>query len=75
MRSIRYDTVFDLYPRFLRDEVLPEIPTRYNLRKDAYSHAIAGNSLGGICAFNAAWYMPELFSRVLMRIPRFAAIQ
>ena len=61
--------------RFLRDEVLPEIYGKYNIRKDGYSHAIAGNSSGGICAFNAAWYMPELFSRVVARIPSFTAIQ
>lgn len=75
MRSIQYDTVSDLYPRFLRDEVLPEIYAKYNVRRDGYSHAIAGNSSGGICAFNAAWYMPELFGRVLMRIPSFTSIQ
>jgi enterochelin esterase-like enzyme len=75
MRSIQYDTVSDRYPKFLRDEVLPEIYARYNIRKDGYSHAIAGNSSGGICAFNAAWYMPELFTRVLARIPSFTSIQ
>ncbi len=75
MRSIEYDTVSDLYPRFLRDEVLPLIYSKYNIRKDAYSHAIAGNSSGGICAFNAAWYMPELFSRVVARVPSFTALQ
>jgi enterochelin esterase family protein len=75
MRSIEYDTVSDMYPRFLRDEVLPEIYRQYNIRRDGYSHAIAGNSSGGICAFNAAWYMPDLFSRVLARIPSFTAIQ
>ncbi len=75
MRSIQYDTVSDLYPKFLRDEVLPEIYAKYNVRREAYSHAIAGNSSGGICAFNAAWYMPELFGRVLMRIPSFTSIQ
>jgi enterochelin esterase family protein len=75
MRSIEYDTVSDMYPRFLRDEVLPEIYRQYNIRRDGYSHATAGNSSGGICAFNAAWYMPDLFSRVLARIPSFTAIQ
>jgi len=75
MRSIEYDTVSDLYPRFLRDEVLPEIYAQHNIRKDGYSHAIAGNSSGGICAFNAAWYLPDLFSRVVARIPSFTAIQ
>lgn len=75
MRSIQYDTVSDLYPRFLRDEILPDLYAKYNIRKDGYSHAIAGNSSGGICAFNAAWYMPELFSRVVARIPSFTALQ
>ena len=28
---------------------------KYNIRKDGYSRAIAGDSSGGICAFNAAW--------------------
>ncbi|HEY6376704.1 MAG TPA: hypothetical protein VIX90_14375, partial [Edaphobacter sp.] len=36
MRSILYDTVSDRYPRFLRDEVLAEVSTHYNIRKDAY---------------------------------------
>jgi enterochelin esterase family protein len=75
MRSIQYDTVSNVYPQFLRDEVMPQIYSKYNIRKDSYSRAIAGNSSGGICAFNAAWYQPEQFSRVLARIPSFAAIQ
>ena len=75
MRSVQYDTVSDQYPRFLRDEVLPELYAKYNIRKDAYSRAIAGNSSGGICAFNAAWYHFDQFSRVLARIPSFTAIQ
>jgi enterochelin esterase-like enzyme len=75
MRSIEYDTVDDSYPRFLRDEILAEVAAKYNIRKDAYSRAIAGNSSGGICAFNAAWQMPDQFSRVLSRIGSFTSIQ
>jgi enterochelin esterase family protein len=75
MRSTLYDTVSDRYPRFLRDEVLPEVAAKYNLRKDAYSHAITGLSSGGICSFNAAWQMPELFSRVITWIGSFTSIQ
>src|SRR5258708_2920675 len=62
MRSTLYDTVSDRYMRFLRDEILADVGARYNLRKDAYSHAInaiTGSSSGGICSFNAAWQMPE----------------
>ena len=75
MRSTLYDTVSDRYPRFLRDEILSEVGARYNLRKDAYSRAITGLSSGGICSFNAAWQMPDLFSRVISWIGSFESIQ
>jgi enterochelin esterase family protein len=44
MRSIEYDTVSDRYPRFLMEEVLPEVKKMYKLRPDGYSRAIAGES-------------------------------
>jgi enterochelin esterase family protein len=75
MRSTLYDTVSDRYVRFLRDEVLAEVGAKYNLRKDGYSHAITGASSGGICSFNAAWQMPDEFSRVLSLIGSFTSIQ
>ena len=75
MRSTLYDTVSDRYARFLRDEVLAEVGVKYNLRKDAYSHAITGLSSGGICSLNAAWQMPEEFSRVVSWIGSFTSIQ
>jgi enterochelin esterase family protein len=75
MRSIEYDTVDDTYDRFLRDEILADVAKQYNLRQDSYSRGIAGSSSGGICSFNAAWFHPELFSRVLSRIGSFTSIQ
>lgn len=75
MRSIEYDTVDDTYARFLRDEILADVEKHYNIRKDSYSRGIAGISSGGICSFNAAWFHPELFSRVLSRIGSFTSIQ
>lgn len=75
MRSTLYDTVSDRYPRFLRDEVLADVQARYNIRKDAYSRAITGLSSGGICSFNAAWQMPDQFSRVISWIGSFTSIQ
>ncbi|WP_213805271.1 alpha/beta hydrolase-fold protein [Granulicella sp. dw_53] len=75
MRSTEYDTVSDRYARFLRDELLPEVASHYNLRKDAYSRAITGSSSGGICSFNAAWQMPDQFSRVISWIGSFTSIQ
>jgi enterochelin esterase-like enzyme len=75
MRSTLYDTVSDRYARFLRDEVLPEVEAKYNIRKGAYSRAITGLSSGGICSFNAAWQMPDQFSRVISWIGSFTSIQ
>jgi enterochelin esterase-like enzyme len=75
MRSIEYDTVSDRYPRFLMEEVLPEVEKMYKLRPDGYSRAIGGESSGGICAFNAAWLMPGKFSRVHSAVGSFTSIQ
>ncbi len=74
MRSIEYDSVTDRYPSFLRDEILPDVYAKYNIRRDGYSRVIAGNSSGGICSFNAAWRQPDQFSRVLSRIGSFTSI-
>src|SRR5205814_9762212 len=75
MRSTLYDTVSDRYGRYLRDEILAEVSAKYNIRQDAYSRAITGLSSGGICSFNAAWQMPDQFSRVISWIGSFSAIQ
>jgi enterochelin esterase family protein len=75
LRSTEYDTVSDRYARYLRDEVLADVAAKYNIRKDAYSRAITGLSSGGICSFNAAWQMPDQFSRVISWIGSFSGIQ
>ncbi len=75
MRSTEYDTVSDRYGKYLKDEILAKVSAEYNIRKDAYSRAITGASSGGICSFNAAWQMPDQFSRVLSWIGSFTSIQ
>ena len=47
----------------------------YKLRQDGYSRGIAGESSGGICSLNAAWFMPDKFSRVHSTIGSFTSIQ
>lgn len=74
-RSVQYDTVDDTYARFVLEEILPQVAQRYRIRTDGYSRAIAGDSSGGICAFNAAWHKPGEFHRVLSRIGSFTSIQ
>jgi enterochelin esterase family protein len=75
MRSIQYDTVSDVYGKYILEEVLPDVEKSYKIRQDAYSRAIAGASSGAICAFNVGWYYPQQFSRVLSHIGSFSAIQ
>jgi enterochelin esterase-like enzyme len=75
LRGVEYETLSDQYARFLRDELLPEVEKNYNIRKDAYSHAIAGLSSGALGAFTAAWEQPDLFSRVLVWVTPFTSGQ
>jgi enterochelin esterase family protein len=74
LRSVEYDTVSDKYYQFLTQELLPEVYAKYNIRKDAYSRAIQGQSSGGIAAFNIAWNHPDDFSRVYTVVGSFTAI-
>ena len=75
LRSIQYDTVSDTYWRYLNEDLLPEIYAKYNIRKDAYSRAIQGQSSGGIAAFNVAFNHPEAFARVYTVVGSFTALQ
>lgn len=75
MRSIEYDTVSDRYNHFLLEEVLPEVEKAYKLRPDGYSRGIAGESSGGICSLNSAWFNPEKFARVHSTIGSYTSIQ
>ena len=74
MRATQYDTVSDKFARYLRDELLPEVYKKYNIRKDGYSRGIAGYSSGGISSFTVAWFQPDQFSRVLAQIPSLVSI-
>jgi enterochelin esterase family protein len=75
LRSVQYDTVSDRFARYLMEEVLPEVEKVYKLRPEGYSRAIAGESSGAICAFNAAWFFPDKFSRVHSTIGSYTSIQ
>jgi enterochelin esterase-like enzyme len=75
LRSILYDTVSEKYGRFLVDELLPQVYAKYNIRRDAYSRAIQGQSSGGIAAFTVAFDRPESFSRVYTVVGSFTALQ
>ncbi len=74
-RSVEYDSLGDKYPKFLLDEMLPEVGKKYNLTKDPEGRAIGGTSSGAICAFNAAWERPDQFRKVISCIGSFTDIR
>jgi len=74
-RSFEYDTLSDQYARFLRDEIIPEVKKNVKITDDPNRRAICGISSGGICAYTAAWEMPDMFRKVLSHVGSFTNIQ
>lgn len=74
-RSFEYDTLSDQYARFLIEEILPEVGSRWTLTADPEQRAICGLSSGGICAFTVAWEHPNAFRKVLSHIGSFTDIR
>ncbi len=74
-RSFEYDSVSDRYSRFLLEEILPEVEKTVKLRHDAASRALGGLSSGAACAFTAAWFRPDQFSKVLSWIGSYTNLQ
>ena len=74
-RSFEYDSLGDLYARFLIEEILPAVKKDYNLTDDPEGRAICGNSSGGICAFTVAWERPDAFRKVVSHIGSFTNIR
>jgi enterochelin esterase-like enzyme len=74
-RSFEYDSLGDAYSRFLLEEILPQIESKYNITKDPEGRAICGASSGGICAWTVAWERPDQFRKVLSTIGSFTNIR
>ena len=74
-RSFEYDSMGDLYARFLLDELLPEVEKKWKLTPDPAGRGAVGLSSGGICAFTAAWERPESFGKVISWIGSFTNIR
>ena len=74
-RSFEYDSLGDLYAKFLLQEILPVVTAKYNITKDPEGRAIGGASSGGICAFTVAWERPDEFRKVLSHIGSFTNIR
>ena len=74
-RSFEYDTLSDQYSRFLLEELLPAVESKYSISKRPEDRAICGISSGGICAFTVAWERPDSFGKVLSHIGSFTNIR
>jgi enterochelin esterase family protein len=76
-RSVEYDSITDLYGRFLIEELLPFVENAEGVTfsPDPTHRAVCGISSGGICAFTAAWWFPEQFGRVLSHCGSFVNIR
>jgi enterochelin esterase family protein len=64
-RGAEYDTRSDKYGKMLTTELIPQITKSFDLVDDPNGWAIAGHSSGGSCAFNAAWWFPDKFRKVI----------
>ncbi len=76
-RSIEYDSVSDAYARFVTEDLEPFVAAEIGckLTTDPAWRTICGISSGGICAFTAAWFMPDKFARVISHCGSFTAIR
>lgn len=74
-RSFEYDGMTNDYPRFLLEEILPEVGKTVNLTADPNCRAIAGSSSGAIAAFTVAWQRPDSFRRVFSTIGTFVGLR
>ena len=81
-RSREFDTMNSHWAEFLEKELLPEVEGMtladgrvVHISGDANDRAITGASSGGICAWSAAWYRPDLFSRVYTAVGTFVAMR
>lgn len=76
-RSFEYDSVTDAYASFLLEDLLPFVEAEIGcaLTADPTRRTLCGISSGGICAFTAAWYRPDVFGRVISHCGSFTAIR
>ena len=67
--------VSDRNVTFLATEVLPIVEARYMISKDPARRCVLGGSSGGIAAFSAAWFRPDIFGNVVSWVGSFVNIR
>jgi len=74
-RSFEYDSVTDLYSKFLTQEIMPLLEKQYTISNDPKERALVGISSGAVCAFSAAWHRPDFFGKVICHCGSFVNIR
>jgi enterochelin esterase family protein len=74
-RSVEYDSVDDVYAKFLMEEIIPQIKKEYNISDDPKERAIVGISSGAVCALNVAWKHPDVFGKIICHCGSFVNIR
>jgi len=74
-RSLEYDSVSDVYSRFLIEEMMAGIKRDYNISDNPKHKALVGISSGAVAAFSAAWHRPDVFGKVICHCGSFVSIR
>jgi enterochelin esterase family protein len=76
-RSFEYDSLTDLYTRYVLEEVLPTVEKGLpiKLTTDPEGRAAGGHSSGGIAAFTMGWHRPDQFHRILSNSGSYVGIR
>jgi enterochelin esterase-like enzyme len=82
MRSVEYDTVSDLYYKFVETELLPAAIAQAKTKNitlafttDPQGRGAFGGSSGGAAAFTMGWLHPESYTRILTISGSFLKLQ
>ena len=60
------------HARFIAEELVPEVESRYPLLPDPASRCLMGASFGAVASFATAWTYPGQFGRLLLQSGSFA---
>lgn len=69
---MREYTACDEHSRFVREELVPALESRYPVREGAANRGLMGASLGAVASLHAAWRYPGAFGRLLLQSGSFA---
>lgn len=60
------------HARFVVEELLPEVESRYSVITEASGRCLGGASFGGVASLSTAWFYPHAFDMLLLQSGSFA---